>query len=53
MKPNLTLNVSDHPTQQMLVDTLSLMDHLITCRKLTTTQENLVNKICKTCYDAL
>ena len=46
-------NVSDNPTHQMVVDTLTLMNHICKARKLTKTQKTMVFEIRRLCAAAL
>ena len=43
-------NISDQPTMKMVEDTLEIMQHLLTARKLTKTQMQMVNDIIAACY---
>lgn len=45
-------NVSDHPTQKMITETLDLMEHLQYNRKLTRTQIEMVNEIVRICNES-
>lgn len=43
-------NISDQPTQKMVEDTLEIMQHLLTARKLSKTHMQMVNDIIAECY---
>ena len=43
-------NISDQPTMKMVDDTLEIMQHLLTARKLTKTHTLMVNDIIAECY---
>lgn len=44
-------NVSDHPTAKMVIDTIELMQHLVSERKLSKTHSKMITEILSICYE--